>query len=556
MHTDVRGAPVGHAGPMRTGTWLRTIVGLLTASSVVIAGGGAPVSAHDRDGAGLAEVGTLGVNFSLDSTGLAVWDEVETDGTVSAEGASNFSALSGTLSGRPGLVFGLSGQHEITLEPTGAGGYVVTWSGALRLLDHNQLSAQMGPALMLFTNDGGSAPIPIHVTGEVSYSMEASAANQHVFGVVGEATIFDWSAPPDPLNGGGSVDTRIDWPDQYPIDVNLGAVTGRVPTPQDLELEWDLRVTVGPECTIIGTSGDDVLTGTEGPDSICGLGGDDEIDGMGGADVIYGGAGRDTIDGGDGIDHLYGDGGADTIYGGDGLGNVIHGGSGPDNVFGSPETDFLFGGPGGDVLVAADGDDVLTGDDGVDDILGGAGADDIVGGPGQDLLIGGPGADVIDETGTDDAPNVIFGCQGADTLTGGAGPDLIYGALFYAESDATIAHGIDPDIEPGHVRCAEIDTSRDVIAGGSGDDEIHGQDGPDHLRGGPGSDKLDGGPGGDDIAGNQRFDIHIGGPGRDTILANDGIRDDVRGGPGRDRARVDPEDTTTSIEDFITPRTR
>src|SRR4029078_2578105 len=74
----------------------------------------------------------------------------------------------------------------------------------------------------------------------------------------------------------------------------------------------------GLACTIIGTTGNDVLTGTSGPDVICGLSGNDTIFGGGGDDVICGGGGADELHGEGGSDSLLGQGGSDTLDGGAG----------------------------------------------------------------------------------------------------------------------------------------------------------------------------------------------------------------------------------------------
>src|SRR5205807_7809700 len=50
----------------------------------------------------------------------------------------------------------------------------------------------------------------------------------------------------------------------------------------------------GPDCTIVGTWGNDVLTGTAGNDVLCGLGGDDTLSGRRGGDVLMGGSGEDV----------------------------------------------------------------------------------------------------------------------------------------------------------------------------------------------------------------------------------------------------------------------
>jgi hypothetical protein len=82
-----------------------------------------------------------------------------------------------------------------------------------------------------------------------------------------------------------------------------------------------------PRCTIVGTSGNDVLHGTPMADVICGRGGNDVLKGLGGNDVVIGGAGNDRLEGGAGDDTLEGGGGADTLAGGAGK-NVLRGGAG------------------------------------------------------------------------------------------------------------------------------------------------------------------------------------------------------------------------------------
>ena len=60
----------------------------------------------------------------------------------------------------------------------------------------------------------------------------------------------------------------------------------------------------GSICTIIGTSGNDILKGTSGSDVICGLGGDDTVTGFGGDDTIDAGDGNDQVRGGPGNDSI------------------------------------------------------------------------------------------------------------------------------------------------------------------------------------------------------------------------------------------------------------
>lgn len=88
-------------------------------------------------------------------------------------------------------------------------------------------------------------------------------------------------------------------------------------------------------CTLVGTTGADVLRGTRRRDVICGLGGNDRIAALGGDDLVIGGPGNDRLDGGRGND-------------------VLAGGDGLDDVIGGPGHDALAGGPGSDLLLARD----------------------------------------------------------------------------------------------------------------------------------------------------------------------------------------------------------
>jgi Tol biopolymer transport system component len=74
----------------------------------------------------------------------------------------------------------------------------------------------------------------------------------------------------------------------------------------------------------------------------------------------------------------------------------------------------------------------------------------------------------------------------------------------------------------------------DTILGGGGNDTITGDAGYDKIYGGAGNDVITvTGPGGSHV---------YGGPGSDTIYAQDGFRDVIDCGPGRDRAVVDSID--------------
>jgi RTX calcium-binding nonapeptide repeat (4 copies) len=117
-----------------------------------------------------------------------------------------------------------------------------------------------------------------------------------------------------------------------------------------------------------------------------------------------------------------------------------------------------------------------------------------------DLLRGTAAADVLDGLAGDDR---LFGYRGADRLHGGAGNDRLDGG-----ADA------------------------DRLFGDAGDDLVNGGTGNDLLAAGKGRDQLSGGPG------------------DDVLYAQDGARDVLRCGAGRDTVhadRIDVVDTDCEI---------
>jgi hypothetical protein len=64
----------------------------------------------------------------------------------------------------------------------------------------------------------------------------------------------------------------------------------------------------------------------------------------------------------------------------------------------------------------------------------------------------------------------------------------------------------------------------------------------------PGGRTIVGTPKRDRLRGTRRADVICGGAGNDVLLARDGVRDRIDGGPGRDRAVVDRIDRVTSVE--------
>jgi Ca2+-binding RTX toxin-like protein len=94
----------------------------------------------------------------------------------------------------------------------------------------------------------------------------------------------------------------------------------------------------------------------------------------------------------------------------------------------------------------------------------------------------------------------------------------------------------------------------DVLIGRGGADKLDGNccsRGNDRLYGGPGRDRLWGGRGNDVLRGGTGVDRLRGQNGNDRLRAKDGLRDDVVGGLGFDRARVDSIDIVSSIEAFF-----
>lgn len=78
-----------------------------------------------------------------------------------------------------------------------------------------------------------------------------------------------------------------------------------------------------------------------------------------------------------------------------------------------------------------------------------------------------------------------------------------------------------------------VEGGNDVLRGGAGDDEIHGNAGNDVLNGGTGDDALYGDQGNDNISGDDGNDQMYGGTGNDSLLGGNG-HDELNGGDGQD----------------------
>jgi Ca2+-binding RTX toxin-like protein len=179
----------------------------------------------------------------------------------------------------------------------------------------------------------------------------------------------------------------------------------------------------GPaNCTMRGTSRNDVLRGTPRRDVICGLGGNDTIAAGGGNDVVLGGDGQDTLAGGPGRDRLYGGRGVDAIAGDDGN-DLLVGGSGDDRITAGRGRDRAHGEAGSDRLIGNGGNDVLLGGVGSDSVRAGAGRDTVYGNAGDDVLRGQSG------------PDRLFGNSGRNRMFGNAGADHLVSAFSKRRGD-------------------------------------------------------------------------------------------------------------------------
>ncbi len=262
-------------------------------------------------------------------------------------------------------------------------------------------------------------------------------------------------------------------------------------------------------CAIVGTDGPDELVGSDAADTFYDLGGDDTIRALGGDDVVYAGPGVNRIETGEGADLVMLGGGANTVLAGPGDDNVV----GVAGFYLSASAELP------QVILGQEGRDSLTGGVAADRIEGGPGPDRLNGNRGPDHLFGGPEADLL------------VGNRGDDALQGNQANDVLYGGL---------TSGLPRDYD-----------GYDLLDGGEGDDRLAGGWQQDRLLGGPGDDRLAGGRNADYFVGGPGVDTFLGEHGDDLLLARDTRRETVSGGPGFDRARLDPGDRRLGVERAI-----
>ena len=188
----------------------------------------------------------------------------------------------------------------------------------------------------------------------------------------------------------------------------------------------------GMEVTILGTEGPDgSLRGTEGPDVMHGLGGDDWMNGW----LL-----RDWMCGGEGDDNMNGEQSHD----------FMDGGLNADQMRGGPGNDKLFGGPGPDGLIDWGwGADYMDGGPGNDGL---ANSSDEPDRPSSDTLLGGHGNDVVTMSPFGSVRRPFWG---KDVIRGGTGDDELWSTSDYEQHQ--------PE-EPGQ---------EDTVNGGDGTDTCY-----------------------------------------------------------------------------------
>ncbi len=191
-----------------------------------------------------------------------------------------------------------------------------------------------------------------------------------------------------PVADGAAIDTSV------PGDHTF-TVTARDWAGNEQAATLAYTVVARPTCagqwaTIIGTSGDDVITGTPGDDVIITRGGRDRITARGGNDTIC--TGLIGVRGGGGHAPTNSVDLADVVVGGPGN-DTVYTGAGDDSIRGAGGDDSIFAGGGRDVVLGGAGNDTIGGSGGRDTLVGGADNDELTGGPRTDSCSGGIGTD-------------------------------------------------------------------------------------------------------------------------------------------------------------------
>jgi Ca2+-binding RTX toxin-like protein len=349
---------------------------------------------------------------------------------------------------------------------------------------------------------------------------------------------------------------------------------------------------------IHGGRGNDLVDGGPGTDRVFGDLGDDRVlGGPGNRDEVGGGLGIDTVSGGPGNEDLvHGDYGYDRMDGGPGKGDIasfatavggdgrnrgvwaslrahsargdghdrlyrfesLEGSAFPDTLIGDKAANLIDGGPGNDHVFGGGGQDTLNGGQGTDGCKGGpihiscgpekppnasayVQVDPVLGGGGGLQIVGGNGPDDI--TVSYDEGSQSFGVTAAKGIAVGYGCVHLPGTVTQVSCPlGGPARWLMTDLGPGNDRLRVEGSLRAVdfvrLAGGRGNDVIHGGPEDDLIESGPGSDRIYGGGGADGLIGGLPGPTFLyGGPGGDLLAAGGGCAGGALvGGPGRDDA--------------------
>jgi len=332
--------------------------------------------------------------------------------------------------------------------------------------------------------------------------------------------VIDGGFGADRIRGGAGSDTATYASRTRPVEVDIDGTPGEVA--DDGEAGERDFVDIDIE-TLIGGSGDDLLTGTRAPadasKTVPGFSDKNLLVGNGGNDILQGMSGDDTLDGGLGKD-------------------VLAGFEGLDVADYSNRTEPLVLDLDGDADDGARGENDRIWVD-VEAIKGGQGNDRINGNEISNGIKGGGGNDTID------------GGLGDDYISGGDGSDTAYYGRRRENLRITLGDGQYNDGAIGEDDKLESDIEN--VTGGYGNDVIIGDGKSNILRGGPGNDEIRGGAGNDRLYGDDGRDKLYGDAGNDTFYARSTVaaNDIVNGGAGTDRAQVDVLDTKTSIESLL-----
>jgi Ca2+-binding RTX toxin-like protein len=221
----------------------------------------------------------------------------------------------------------------------------------------------------------------------------------------------------------------------------------------------------------------------------------------------------------------------------DSLGGRLSGGDGDDRIRGADTDSFerLLGGSGDDSLFGRGGTDFLDGGPGADDLSGGTSCEsglagvcstdfDVVSYSTRTRRVRATANGIAADDGERGEGDTIM--ADVETIVGGQGNDVLGGTT----TNFSFLDGI-PHL------------SGMRLVGRGGDDVLVGGRAPDVLNGNEGDDKLIGGRGKDRLGG---------GPGSDRLVANDGRMDRVKGGRGRDEARIDAGlDRVRKVEEIL-----